>query len=120
MTLLSYVGGTPGFELFVCGAPSREWLEWVRTTAVPLTASQVQWRLVAQARVDALGLGVEPRPPVAAPMPEPAAEPEPERRRGRPSRNPYGRPPRDKSCPHTYMCDQCGQCERCNCYDCPL
>ena len=117
MTLLSYVGGTPGFELFVCGAPSREWLEWVRTTAVPLHASQVRWRVVAQARVDALGLGVEPLPP-PAPLPELPAEPV--RRRGRPSRNPYGRPSRDKNCPHRYLCDQCGQCERCDCYDCPL
>lgn len=122
MTLLSYVK-TPGFELFVCGDPSREWLEWVRTTTAPLTGSQVMWRTIAQERVDQLGLPVEPRP---------QAEPEVLPELSAPADNvglPDDPPPRPllgrrasktRQCPHQYLCDQCGQCERCDCYDCPL
>jgi hypothetical protein len=34
----------PNFELTVCGPPTPEWLEWLRTTNVPLTAGQKAWR----------------------------------------------------------------------------
>lgn len=111
---MSYAKGHR-FELFVCGTPSREWLEWVRTTAVPLTSGQVVWREIAQDRVDQLGR-VEPRPPLTPPEP-PARQPEPAPRRR--SANQPGRR-RSRQCPHQYTCDQCGHCERCGCYDCDL
>jgi len=33
----------PGVQLIVCGTPSAEWLEWLRTTEVPLT--DAQWEM---------------------------------------------------------------------------
>jgi hypothetical protein len=53
MTILVRVVA-PGFELTVCGAPSKAWLDWLRTTDVPLTAAQQSWR--------DLGSGSGPRP----------------------------------------------------------
>lgn len=43
MTVLSYVNNN-GFELRVCGTPSKAWVEWVRTATVPLTPHQQWWR----------------------------------------------------------------------------
>lgn len=40
----------PGFDLTVCGTPNAEWLGWVRTTEVPLTAGQRGWREVNMAK----------------------------------------------------------------------
>jgi len=34
----------PGFQLTVCGSPTKEWLEWLRSTDMPLTACQLAWR----------------------------------------------------------------------------
>lgn len=126
MTLLAYAKGRD-FELFVCGAPSREWLEWVRTTAVPLTGDQVVWREIAQDRVDGLGLRVEP-PQLAESATE---EPQVRELSAWPDNLglPEDPPPRPlmgrrksttRGCPHRDLCDQCGHCERCDCYDCPL
>lgn len=43
MTILARVV-KPGFELTVCGQPSKEWLDWLLTTDVPLTADQIKRR----------------------------------------------------------------------------
>ncbi|MGW4525155.1 hypothetical protein [Amycolatopsis sp. NPDC004378] len=43
MTILSRVV-KPGFDLTVCGTPSKAWLDWLRTTDAPLTADQIRWR----------------------------------------------------------------------------
>lgn len=49
MTILCRIE-RPDFELTVCGAPSKAWLDWLRTAEVPLTACQLAWREVALAR----------------------------------------------------------------------
>lgn len=122
----------PGFELIVCGSPNREWLEWVRTTTVPLAGDQVMWRTIAQERVDKLGLRGETRAPTEAEAGPVPGQPDPEvaavvhaAMLGLPE-DPPPRPllgrraSTTRSCPHLDICDQCGRCERCNCYDCPL
>lgn len=43
MTILSRVEG-PGFELTVCGTPSKSWFDWLLTAQVPLTEAQMAWR----------------------------------------------------------------------------
>ena len=127
MTLLVY-GKRGNTELFVCGSPSREWLEWVRTTTSTLTSGQVMWRDIAQDRVDSLGLRVEPAPPLSE---QEAESPQVGRLSALPDNLglPQDPPPapllgptrrKTRTCPHRDICDQCGRCERCDCYDCPL
>lgn len=43
MTILARIE-KPGYELTVCGTPSKEWLEWLKTTTLPLTEGQLAWR----------------------------------------------------------------------------
>lgn len=86
MTILAYVK-TPGFELIVCGSPSREWLEWVRTTDLPLTQGQAGWREIAQRRVDRLA--------DVAGYPRKVEQPQ--------------------VCRHRDECDRCRMCEVCAC-----
>lgn len=128
MTLLAYAKGL-GFELFVCGYPSKEWMEWVRTATVPLTSGQVMWREVAQDRVDQAGLRVECPPPLsgATSREEPqvaelSARPDNLGLREDPPPRPLmgRRKGPGRGCPHRDLCDQCGRCERCDYYDCSL
>lgn len=89
MTILAYCKGY-NFELIVCGDPSAAWIEWVRTTTVPLTAGQVAWRQLAQDRVDrAERLDKVPGYPRTVERPE--------------------------ACVHRDSCDRCGFCETCTC-----
>lgn len=43
MTILARVV-RPDFELTVCGAPSKAWLDWLLTAEVPLTETQIAHR----------------------------------------------------------------------------
>lgn len=43
MTILVRVE-SPGYQLIVCGMPTKAWLDWLRTTDTQLTASQKHWR----------------------------------------------------------------------------
>jgi predicted RecB family nuclease len=86
VTVLAYHRGR-NFELIVCGSPSAAWVEWVRTTTVPLTAGQWGWRQTAQARVDKLAQ--------VASYPRKVETPE--------------------ACVHRDNCDRCGFCETCTC-----
>ncbi len=85
VTILAYVKRDQ-FELIVCGAPDAAWIEWVRTTDMPLTQDQMSWREVANERVRRLAhIGhhcVVERP---------------------------------QACLHLDSCDRCGMCEVCAC-----
>lgn len=51
MTILCRIE-KPGLELTVCGTPSKEWLDWLLTAEVPLTADQMAWRDVRRQAQD--------------------------------------------------------------------
>lgn len=44
-----------GFDLRVCGTPSKDWLDWLKTAEVPLTEGQKFW-------LDVGGTPVKPAP----------------------------------------------------------
>lgn len=133
MVLLARVND-PGFQLWVCGAPSREWIEWLLTTKVPLAPEQLEWKRRAEerqgmktktGRVSRGGPQLCECPyfcdrchecedcacechetPVATALDTPPRSTE---------------PPRPlpgavlMSCGHRYLCDRCGTCEECVC-----
>jgi hypothetical protein len=51
VTILSRVV-EPGVELTVCGAPSKEWYEWLRTAEVPLTVDMWLERFALERKED--------------------------------------------------------------------
>lgn len=68
MTCLVRVKG-PGYDLRVCGTPSRAWLDWLLTAQVPLTDDQTRWRDAYAAATGSRVPGAGPASPRVWPPP---------------------------------------------------
>lgn len=96
MTILHRID-TRRLQLWVCGSPSKEWMDWLRTTDVPLCPSQLLWR----------DMGTEPQ--IASARPFAGASARVVWQAGQGFRHP-------SPCPRRDVCDRCGKCEVCGCY----